>query len=584
VKQPWLHTALVLSTFSAVFLALVVGSYRQESATIDEPHHLVHGYAALRFHDYRTDPEHPPLVWMWAALPLLTMPDVHLDTSSVSWRIADRWGVGHEFLYRDNDADRLLDRARFMIALLGVLLGILVFCWARELFGFWPAAVVLGLYCTEPNLVAHSGLVTNDVGVSYFILGAVYFAWRLARRFTLANLIGLSAFFALALVSKYSAALLAPVLLVLLIARALDRQPWSWNIGRSKLLSARPLKTGLAILALGAALVTAYATTWAVYGFCYMPTPPGPGGGIFGMENKADRWPVLAQVTRWVDGHRLLPNASVQGFALAIVRVPGRQSYLCGQTSTNGWWYYFPVAILIKTPIALLILALAGLVLCAVRWRSTGRDALFVLGPPAIFLGTAMASPLDIGLRHVLCVYPFLLVLAGWTVSALLSQTRATVFRHWKKVALAALCLAQLVEFALIYPNCLAFFNASVGGARHGAEYLVDSNLDWGQGLKLLGRWMKDHQVDHVNLSYFGDAEPGYYGVNCTLLPGQSYLPGEPITAIRLPGYVAISVTNLRGAYLNDAERKLYAPLRERKPVAVLGYSIYVYWIEKPWW
>jgi hypothetical protein len=584
MKQPWIRTALVLFIFAAVFLALVVGCYRQESATIDEPHHLVHGYAALRLHDYRIDPEHPPLVWMWAALPLLTMPEVHMDTSSTSWRIADRWGVGHEFLFKDNDADRLLDSARFMIALLGVLLGTLVFCWARELFGFWPATIVLGFYCTEPNLVAHSGLVTNDVGVSCFIFGAAYFAWRLARQFTVGNLIGLSGFFALALVSKYSAALLTPILLVLLFARALDDQPWPWNIGRSRFLSARRLKTGLAILALGAAVVTAYAATWAVYGFRYRPTPPGPGGGIFGMENKAYRWPLLAEATRWVDEHHLLPNASAQGFALAVTRFSGRQSYLRGQTSTEGWWYYFPVAILIKTPIALLVLAIAGLILCAVRWKSAGRDALFVLVPPSLFLGTAMTSPLNIGLRHVLTVYPFLLLLAGWTVSALLSETRATVLRLWKKVALAALCLAQLVEFALIYPNCLAFFNASVGGPRQGSEYLVDSNLDWGQGLKLLGRWMKDHQVDHVNLSYFGNGEPAYYGVNCTLLPGQSFLPGEPISAIRLPGYVAISATNLRGAYLNNVERKLYAPLRERKPVAVLGYSIYVYRVENPWW
>ena len=576
------RTALVLIVFGAVFLALVVGSYRRESATIDEPHHLVHGYAALRLHDYRIDPEHPPLVWMWAALPLLTMPEVHLDTSSVSWRIGDRWGVGHDFLFKDNDADRVLYRARFMIALLGMLLGVLVFFWARELFGFWPAVFALGLYCTEPNLLAHSGLVTNDVGVTCCIFGAVYFAWRLARQFNIGNLIGLSVFFALALVSKYSAALLVPILSVLLFARAVSSEPWPWNIGRQKLLAARGAKVLSATLALGLALGVAYVALWTVYGFRYVPTPPG--GGIFVMENKAYRWPLLAQVTRWIDERHLLPNASAQGFALAAARLSGRQSYLCGQTSTEGWWYYFPVAILIKTPIALLLLAFAGLALCAVRWKTAGRDALFVLGPPGLYLGTAMASPLNIGLRHVLTIYPFILLLAGWAIAALLSESETPVRRLWRKAVLGSLCLVQLVELATIYPYCLAFFNASVGGARHGSEYLVDSNLDWGQGLKLLGRWMKDHQVHHVNLSYFGNGDPAYYGIAYTPLPGQSFLPGEPISAIRLPGYVAISATNLRGAYLNDFERNLYAPLRERKPVAVLGHSLYIYWVEKPWW
>jgi len=582
MKRPWIRTAVVLSLFSAVFLTLVVGSYRQESATIDEPHHLLHGYAAWRLHDYRIDPEHPPLVWMWAALPLLSMPDVQLDTSSVSWRIGDRWGVGHEFLYKTNDADRVLYRGRFMIALLGVLLGILVFCWARELFGFWPAIMVLGLFATEPNLVAHSGLVTNDVGVSCFIFGAVYCAWRLARQFSVGNLTGMSVFFGLALVSKYSAALLVPILLVLLLRRAVDGRPWPWTIGRPRPLVALKPKMLAVACALGAVLIAAYVMVWAVYGFRYVPTPPG--GGIFVMEQKANQWPVLAQITRWVDEHQLIPNASAQGFALAIARVSGRQSYFCGQTSTTGWWYYFPIAILIKTPLALLVLAVAGLALCVRRWKTLGHDALFVLLPPALVLGTAMTNPLNIGLRHILAVYPFLILSTGWAVAALWSENGPASRRCWRRGLLAAVCFGQLVEFALVYPYCLAFFNASVGGARRGAAYLVDSNLDWGQGLKLLGRWMREHRVDHVNLSYFGDAEPAYYGIKCTLLPGQSYLPGQPISAIRLPGYVAISATNLRGAYLNSFERNLYAPLREQTPVAVLGYSLYVYWVEKPWW
>ncbi|HUI07772.1 MAG TPA: glycosyltransferase family 39 protein [Verrucomicrobiae bacterium] len=582
MNRPSIRTTLVLSFFAVVFLTLVVGSYTRESATVDEPHHLVDGYAVWTQHDYRIDPEHPPLVWLWAALPLLTIDNVHLDTTSESWRLGDMWGVGHNFLYRDNDADRLLYRARFMIALLGTLLGILVFCWARDLFGFWPAAIVLGLYCTEPNLVAFSGLVTNDLGATCFMFGAIYFAWRLARQFSVGNLVGFGTFFTLAPITKYPAVSLVPLLSVLLLIRALRDEPWPWSIGRSRFLTARRPKVLAVIVTLGGLLVIAYVLVWAAYGFRYTPSPRA--SGIFVMEAKAYRWPRLAEVTRWIDKHRLLPNACVQGFALSMAWMWHRQAYLLGQTTIEGWWYYFPIAILIKTPIAELLLALTGLVLCVVRWKTTNRDTLFVVVPPALYLGAAMAGQLNIGLRHVLTVYPFILLLAGWTIAELLSEGTAQVRRAWRRLVLAALCLAQVVEFAMIYPFCLSFFNASVGGARHGSEYLVDSNLDWGQGLKLLGQWMKKHQIHHINLSYFGTADPAYYGINCTLLPGQSYLQAEPISAIRLPGYVAISATNLRGAYLTDSERKLYAPLRERTPVAVLGYSIYVYWIDRPWW
>ena len=141
MNRPWIRSALVLVVFASSFLALTVASFQRESATVDEPQHLVAGYIAWKLHDYRIAPEHPPLLRMWAALPLLAMPDIKLATNSLYWLSGDQSQFAHQFLFQDNDADRLLFRARFMMVWLGVLLGILVFCWARELFGFWPATV-----------------------------------------------------------------------------------------------------------------------------------------------------------------------------------------------------------------------------------------------------------------------------------------------------------------------------------------------------------------------------------------------------------------------------------------------------------
>ncbi len=585
MNRPWIRTALVLSIFTAVFLALVVGSYRLESATVDEPGHLVAGYTTWKLRDYRIDPEHPPLLRLWAALPLLGMQGIKLDTHSAYWLKGDQWRFCHQFVFQDNDADRLLFRARFMIALLGVLLGILVFCWAHELFGFWTAVVVLGLFCTEPNLLAHAGLVTTDVGATCFIFGAVYFAWRVARSFSLGNLIGLTVFFALAQISKYSALLLGPVLFALLVWRALQATPWPWNLGRPKLIAGRGPKILLSVLLVGGLLAMSYAALWGVYAFRYAPTAAGIEQAQFVADDDAQRrLPQLTRFVQRVDEHHLLPNACAQGFASMVVKAEQRPAYLLGEFSTRGWWYYFPLAFLIKTPIALLLMAFIGLTLGLARWRAAGREALFVAGPPIVYFGAAMAGHLNIGLRHVLTIYPFVLLLAGWTIAALVPSSASGVRGRWRSLVLAGLWLAQLAEFAAIYPHCLAFFNVSVGGARHGAEYLVDSNLDWGQGLKLLKRWMTDHHVPHINLSYFGTADPAYYGIEYTPLPGSPFFDRARITQPQLPGYVAVSATNLRGAYLSDFGRNLYAPLRAREPVAILGYSIYIYRVEQPWW
>ena len=182
---------LVLLLFGCAFTALSVGSYTQESATYDEPKHLTAGYVALKLHDYRLDLESPPLVCLWAALPLMFMSDVTLDTNTVNWLKGDNTEFYQEFLYKQNDADRLLYRARFMIVLLGLLLGVLLFSWTRELYGLNPAVCVLALYTLEPNLLAHCKFGHHRFGdLPASSCGTIYFLWRATRNFRAGNLLG----------------------------------------------------------------------------------------------------------------------------------------------------------------------------------------------------------------------------------------------------------------------------------------------------------------------------------------------------------------------------------------------------------
>jgi len=583
VPERWRSTTTLL-IFAAVFITLTVSSYTRESATWDEPQHVVTGYSALRFHDYRTDPEHPPFIRMWAALPLLAMDNVKVDLQRIDavdpvvWAGGDQFFFCHEMLYVANDADHLLYQARFMVVLLGVLLGVLLFCWTRELFGFWPAMIVLGLYTIEPNLLAHARLVTTDFGVTCFIFGTLYFLWRTTRRLTPANVGGLLGFFVLAQISKFSALLLGPIVLALLLARVCQKAPWPASLGRRAAVDGRLQKLAVALGFVVALALATWVAIWAVYDFRYLPSDTPAWRWSFHEDpGILQRTPLLTKAVTWIDEHQLLPNAYSEGFLLGQVKAQKRSGFLAGSYSINGWWYFFPLAFLIKTPISLILLLLAGLVLAAVRWRRFLDQNIYVLLPLFTFLATAMMMKLNIGVRHILPIQPFVLLLAGTAIAELYASHRRPF-----RLLLGAACLVAVVEFALICPHYLAFFNQFVGGPRNGHNYLVDSNLDWGQDLKGLKGWMDGHGVSHINLSYFGTADPAYYNIDCTYLPGGPFFTDRLVKSPDLPGYVAVSVTNLRGVYFAESSRLIYHKLLLAKPVAIIGYSIYVYRLQAP--
>jgi hypothetical protein len=572
---------VVLLLFAGVFIALTISSYRQKSATVDEPNHLAAGYAALKLNDYHINPEHPPLLRMWAALPLLGMRGIDPNTNSVNWLPEERGLFSHEFLYEKNNADRLLYAARFMNVLLGVLLGAILFRWARALYGPGTAVVVLALYATEPNVLAHASVVTTDLGVACFIFIAVYFLWRLSQQLTMKNLVLTAAFLAIAQVSKFSALTLWPILFALLLVRVAGRSPWPCLVGVSRELRSRTGKALAAVSVVAAVFLVSFAAVWAAYGFRYAPSPKGSGlERLLTVPSVIERIPRFAKTLNWIDDHHLLPNACTQGFLLGEGLAQERRAYLLGKFSNVGWWYYFPIAFLIKTPVALLLLFFGGLTLIVTRWDARTDNDAFLLVPVAVYMLIAMATVnLNIGVRHILPVYPFVLLIAGKAVAWLWGS-------HGKLLrgGLLALCLFQAQETAFAYPNYIAFFNQFVGGPSNGYKYLADSNLDWGQDLKPLKKWMDNNGVSFVNLGYFGSADPVYYGIHCSYLPPRASFSEGRDDRLQLPGYVAVSVQYLLGVSEHLPNPSPYKKLLDSEPVAVIGQSIRVYWVDRSWW
>lgn len=559
----------MLVTFALAFTALELNAYTQKSATWDEPIHLTAGYAALAQHDYRVDPSHPPFLRMWAALPLLAVESLRADTGVIDRTPIPSWleGTGapyhfsRQFLYSRGDADRLLYAARFMVVILGIVGGILVFCWANEWLGFLPAVCALILYTVEPNLSAHASLVTTDFGLTCFMFGTIYFLWRTSRGATTFNVATLAMFFALAVVTKFSAVLLGPIVLALLALSV------AWR-------SAITPKAAVGIIGLLGA--TAFVAIWAICGFQYAPSESGTW--LLHLQDIApvrQAVPNVAKVVGWIDARQLLPNIFTQGFLFCLATLQEQSAFLAGQYSNVGWWYYFPVAFLIKTPIALLALLLAGVLLCVRRPRELGSaNEAFVVLPIVVYLGFAMASAFNIGVRHILPIYPFVILIAAAAGRKLL-----VAHRTWNRIALATLTTLAIAEFGGVWPHTLTFFNQLVGGPPNGFKYLADSNLDWGQGLKGLGQWMNRNGVDHVNLAYFGQADPVYYHISSTPLPVG--FDEKPTTKPELPGYVAIGATVLSGVYLEPVWQLFYRPFHDRQPVADIGNSIRVYWVDE---
>ncbi len=232
---------------------------------------------------------------------------------------------------------------------------------------------------------------------------------------------------------------------------------------------------------------------------------------------------------------------------------------------------------LFKTPLATLIALAASAVFCfALVRRSRARDAwpIFALGAaPVFYMAMAMRSNLNIGLRHVLPVYPFLFIFIGVMAATALARYPKTIG------CLIVLLLGGLLgETLAAYPNFIPFFNVAAGGSRGGIRLLSDANLDWGQDLPALARWQREHPDHQLYLSQFGLPDPRYYGISYIEMSGAGLSQDDEKVPIGLPPVYAISAVNLQGTYMPAAlYHDVYERFKKMKPFEVLNGTIYLF-------
>ncbi len=557
-----------------VHFALSVSAFWNKSPTFDETIHLVGGAAYWMKNDYRLDADVPILPDRIAALPLLFMKVKFVPENDFGWMTANPVAAGRRFLYgMGNDASAMLRASRATIAAFGLLCGLLVFAWSKSLFGAFGGLISLALFTFSPAMLAHGGLVTTDRTVAFFFLLSLFFLGRVVYRLTLPNLVLSGLSLGCLMISKASGALVIPMGLLWAGIRLWDRTPLLVSFfGHDREVRSRPVMIAVfAGLFLALALLAA-AVVWAGYGFRYSAfnaPEKAPERPFFQWDaelSKVSAAPRAAIV--FARDRRLLPETFLYMYAYVLGNARARFAFLAGRYSADGWWWFFPFCFAVKNPLALFpLILMAALALRRFRRRFFDFAPLLVLF--GLYWAVALATPLNIGERHILPTYPPLFVLSGAAANL--------VTRHGRKTAalLSGLLLAYAAGTVAVWPDFLAFFNKAAGGPENGRRLLADSSLDWGQDLPGLSRWLSERGLSDgpgspVYLSYFGTALPWYYGIRARLLPSYEalYNDAERETEPLLPGLYCISETQLLQVYTGMIGHYC-APFEERYKAAL---------------
>jgi dolichyl-phosphate-mannose-protein mannosyltransferase len=536
------RVALLLVLLTLVALLRVVATWRVYTPTFDEPAHIAAGMEWLDRGTYRYEEMHPPLARIAVALgPWLD--GLHSEGQPGIWR------EGNAILNQRADQPRVLALARAGVLPFLLIAILVVFAWTRSLAGGVAGLLAVLAFTSLPPVLAHAGLATTDAAAMGTIALALYAALRWMEQPSLARTIGVGVAVGLALLTKVSALIYLPAALVMMLL--------AW---RSAGNAVAPYIGGAAV-----AMASALLVVWAGYRFSIGPIREGRPAVASAPkhERPAGLKQEVAAVLR-------VPVFPAPGYARGVLdlrrenRAGERKNYLLGKPILEGRWDFFPVAIGVKTPLPFLVLALVGAAALLVAARQR-RSALVPPLGAAAMLGAAMAANINIGVRHVLPVYPLLAVCAGVGILTFWNQRPRGRLRLAGPAAALALTGWLVADAALAHPDYLPWFNRLAG--RHPERVLLDSDLDWGQDLGRLADTLRARGVPHVWLAYHGKVDLSRQG-----LPPYTELPPDQ----RVTGWVAASLFRLalgsQGGRL-DA----YAWLRRYHPVARVGHSILLY-------
>jgi 4-amino-4-deoxy-L-arabinose transferase-like glycosyltransferase len=536
----------------------------QTSPTIDEPTHILAGHRYWQCGDFGINPEHPPLVKLLAASSLNSR-----QLIEPAWPCGSRYttqpevfAAGAEFLIA-NGIDQTVVPARILAALLSLTFGASVFLMAFRMFGRWEAIVALALLAFEPNLIAHGSLVTTDMALT---LGALLATWALYSygekpSWWRLGLAGMA--FGFLFVTKHSALVFVPVLFVVFMLDAIFLR----EAGVVRILLRR-------LAAFGVVLLIGIAVLWSFYGFRYYALP-GASEPMYALQEyiNSNSIPAVANSMRAkavvaLGDYRLLPESYVLGLA-DVVASSDRSTAIFDRIFASGRWYFFPLSFLVKTSVPLLLLTIVGL-FAAFFIPGKRREMIYLIAPAVFFFAFSMMAKINIGVRHILPVYGFSVIVAA--AAAVWMGRRYVLVRY----VMPAILLFHVLTAVRTAPYYIAFSNDLWGGTENTHRIFPgDSNLDWGQNEKFVAEYLAKENITDCWYAGWGNVELMRALQPCRLMPN-TFPRREPPLTDALPkvieGTILVNVANLPPRGGNE-----YVPLTLQKPVAVIGGSIFVY-------
>ena len=551
-----------------VILLQLVLMARDNSATFDEPFHIYAGYLQWK-HGYIL--LNPPLITSFFTLPLLGMnlkePPITNDPPGAGRTYDDLEFQGGKALVFQNETNAIMFRTRMTAMVFTVVLALLVFAAARDMFGVGAGLIALGLIAFDPTLMGHSALATLDAGNACFMFWAIYAFYRYVKSPTVWRLMGTSVIVGLALAAKHSAILLFPTMGVLAIIEVVWRGKLEPN--------APPVPAGRHVLRLAIALAVIFAISmtilWGSYGFHYAPGDAVPFNPP--MQAQLGRVPsaLEGRLLGEIDRLHLLPAPYTYAFANILSQAKSYTSYLMGVAYPHSVWFYFPITMLIKSSLTfliLLVISAGAVVIGAVR---LSRGILYMGISAVVFMVFAVTGGMNIGVRHILPIYVFLSVPIAGAASSLIQRNRSWIY------AVVTLLIFQAGSVLHAYPAYVSYTNEAFGGPANSYKYVSDSSSEWGQQLNAVKRYLDARGVKNCWFAYFDQAIVDFrsYGIPCTPLLTAEYQ--TPDTPPAIDGTALISAAVLSGFETGTGPLNPYGQFQKLKPVAIIDYGVFVY-------
>ncbi|HEY4520590.1 MAG TPA: glycosyltransferase family 39 protein [Candidatus Paceibacterota bacterium] len=552
--------ASILSYFSAW----------NDAPIVDEIPHIGAGYSYVSKGDYRLNPEHPPLAKLVAGLAIAKLPFSQNIFQGPIWEknINDQWYFGRNLLFHSGvDAQTVVRIAKAPMLIFFILSALIIYLWSRELFGKRAGLIALFLFSFSPTVLAHSRLVTTDMAALFGVLLASYaftkFLNHPSKKYVF--LAGLA--LGTALLTKFSTFILAPFFFVVALATKSIS-----TIGKAVIVS----------------IVAVVFVIWPIYAFLVQgyPMERQRNDATHILETFGNG--LVKNVIIADSGIPLLRPIAQYGLGLAMVAqrsAGGNTAFFFGHNYYLGLKKYFPIVYLIKEPLAfwgLVVLSIIGFL--GFRQKTEPRSKFYtysimiLAGWLILYWLTSITSRLNIGVRHLLPAYGATYILLAGGIERFFQSSKK---KAW---AVGILCFWYFAEAIISFPHYLQYMNQAVGGPGKGYQVVADSNLDWGQDLKRLADWAVENDIPLIYLDYFGWADQAYYLKDrFKWLTAGTYLSKEDFLKINPQGgYIAVSATFLTQANADNADPlKNYRWLENEKPIAVIGYSIFV-WQIKP--